>query len=331
MGNNQTTSSSLYAPPPDQPTPLSSDKYFWITSSASATATTDNNNGGLSVRSSRREIPVVYISSREEESICSSNDDDDDITIDESRSDVTIDRRRHSSSSPSNSLKKKNGRYTILYCHGHDVDLKSIYNHLVTLSALLNVDIMSFEYDGYGLSLKSRHAATPPIITATAVEKKVETPSHEAQCNADIQTCYNYLVRNRRILPQNIILYGKSVGSVPVCWLVDLLYQKKKKVVAITKSKENSKTKWKSPPLLGGLVLHSAFVGGIHKSTIEAAMMSSKGHNQPIYIIHGTEDNVIPIQYSIEHYNQVVVQYQRRSFPPFWANGTFIISFFSSA
>jgi hypothetical protein len=187
---------------------------------------------------------------------------------------------------------------------------------------------MSFEYDGYGLSLKSRHATTPPT-TETKKSTKAELLSHDEQCNTDIQTCYNYLVRNRRISPHNIILYGKSVGSVPVCWLVDLLYQKKKKVVAaVPNSKENSKKKWKSPPpLLGGLVLHSAFVGGLNKSTIEAAMLSSKGHNLPIYIIHGTEDNVIPIQYSIEHYNQVIKQYQQRSFPPFWANGTFINHF----
>lgn len=307
MGNNQTLPSLYAAPPPNLLTPLSSDKYFCITSSATSTT---GNNGGVTI-SSRRVIPVVYISSREERSDSIRNDDD---ILDESRCDEND--RRHSS------LSSKSSRYTILYCHGHDVDLGSIYDHLVTLSALLNVDIVSFEYDGYGLSLKCRGSTTAAAVVA-AVKKKVEPPSHEAQCNADIQICYNYLVRNRRISPHNIILYGKSVGSGPACWLADLLYQKMKVAMTNTKSKENSRKTWKSPPL-GGLVLHSAHVS--NPCGFGLSISSTEYYNNlPVYLIHGTEDNVIPIQHSIKLYNQFVVQHQHKSFPPFWANGTFFL------
>ena len=336
MGNHH-GASSLYdsAPSPDPSTPpsLSSEKYFWITSAA----TSDNNGGGVSISSCRRDIPVVYISSREERSNSSSDDDDDDDdgddAVNESRSDEN-DRRRSSSSSSSFNSKKSGGcrRYTILYCHGHDVDLASMYNHLCTLSALLNVDVMSFEYEGHGLSVKSRGntltTTTPaPPTTVTKVEQPL---SLEEQCRADIQTCYHYLIRNRHIPPSSIILYGKSAGSGPVCWLADLLYQRKKKAVVAmtttTKAKSNtersSRKEWKSPPL-GGIVLHSAFLshprgGG---SYVGLSTCSSDYSNLPVYLIHGTMDDVIPIQHSITLYNQFVMQHRRRSFPPFWADG----------
>lgn len=341
MGNNHGASSLLYsAPSPDPSTPpLSSDKYFWITSSAtSAAATADNNGGGVSI-SSRRDIPVVYISSREERSNSSSDDDDGDgdDAVNESRSDEND--RRHSSSSSSSFNSKKSGgcyrRYTILYCHGHDVDLASMYNHLCTLSTLLNVDVMSFEHEGFGLSLKSRsNTLTTTPATPTTVKKAEQPLSLEEQCRADIQTCYHYLIRNRHIPPSNIILYGKSAGSGPVCWLADSLYQKKKKkaVVAMTtaktKSKESSSRKgWKSPPL-GGIVLHSAFLSHPRGGDVGLSTCSSDYINLPVYLIHGTMDNVIPIQHSITLYNQFVMQHRRRSFPPFWADGTYFLYYY---
>ena len=348
MGNNNHGASSLLysAPSPDPSTPpLSSDEYFWITSSA-----TDNNGGGVSI-SSRRDIPVVYISSREERGNSSSDDDgDDDGAANESRSDEN-DRRRSSSSSSSFDSKKSGGyrRYTILYCHGHDVDLASVYNHLCTLGTLLNVDVMSFEHEGHGLSLKSRSNATltttTPATTPTTV-KKAEQPllSLEEQCRADIRTCYHYLIRNRHIPPSNIILYGKSAGSGPVCWLADSLYQKKKKkkkkavVVAMTtktKTKSNAessssrKEKWKSSPPLGGIVLHSAFLSHPCGGYVGLSTCSSDYINHlPVYLIHGTMDDVIPIQHSITLYNQFVVQHRRRSFPPFWADGTYFLYYY---
>ena len=47
---------------------------------------------------------------------------------------------------------RDNGHYTILYCHGYDADLGLIYGFLVHLIKLLGVNVLSFNYDGYGLS-----------------------------------------------------------------------------------------------------------------------------------------------------------------------------------
>lgn len=54
---------------------------------------------------------------------------------------------------------------------------------------------------------------------------EVVEPSEE-QCYADIEACHNYLVYNKGIPPAHIILYGKSLGSGPTCWLAQKLYHR---------------------------------------------------------------------------------------------------------
>lgn len=45
----------------------------------------------------------------------------------------------------------------------------------------------------------------------------------EMNCYANIQSAYNYLTTVECMAPQHVILYGKSVGSGPTCWLAQRL------------------------------------------------------------------------------------------------------------
>ena len=45
----------------------------------------------------------------------------------------------------------------------------------------------------------------------------------ETNCYANIQSAYDYLTRVEDAKPQHVILYGKSVGSGPTCWLAQRL------------------------------------------------------------------------------------------------------------
>jgi pimeloyl-ACP methyl ester carboxylesterase len=67
------------------------------------------------------------------------------------------------------------------------------------LAKSLHVSILAYDYTGYGLSQPS-------------------IPSEE-NCYADIDAAYDYLVNERQILPENIVLYGRSLGSGPSCYL----------------------------------------------------------------------------------------------------------------
>eukprot|EP01069_Polyplicarium_translucidae_P003430 Polyplicarium_translucidae@DN2306_c0_g1_i5.p2 len=66
--------------------------------------------------------------------------------------------------------------------------------HLVDMCKLLRVNVVGYEYSGYGES------------TGQATEKNMYR---------DIQAVYSYLIRTRKLDPNSVILYGQSVGSAP--------------------------------------------------------------------------------------------------------------------
>jgi len=125
-------------------------------------------------------------------------------------------------------LRQDKARYTLLYSHGNAEDLGMIYNYLVEISELLNVNILAYDYSGYGLGGRR----------IDNIEKKVE-PS-EQNCYIDIEGAYEYLTKVELINPSEIILYGRSVGSGPTCYLARRLNAAGMKVA--------------------GVVLHSPFV-----------------------------------------------------------------------
>mmetsp|Transcript_15704 Transcript_15704/g.33193 ORF Transcript_15704/g.33193 Transcript_15704/m.33193 type:complete len:704 (+) Transcript_15704:181-2292(+) len=307
MGNNLTALEQFQSPP-NPPTPLATDKYFWIDGNATSGAakgervavkqsSTISRKGIEEIllekgKAHRRAIPVVYITKHSFTTVNNAIHDiknaaTNDSCIDENASQTSISRGRSRSptntvnseiSNISNKREPHISRYTLLYCHGHDVDLGMIYDFLVHMSKLLNVDILSFEYAGYGVSALgenssnaltqerddkddfpgndsfmycgSRQEVVPPKDdaqreAAQSLEKDEKqtqegeaataaahdetntgnTPPTEEQCYLDILTCYNYLVNEKNIPSKNIVLYGKSLGSGPVCWLARKLCQ----------------------------------------------------------------------------------------------------------
>ena len=76
-----------------------------------------------------------------------------------------------------------------------------IYDWFNDLARVLRCNIMAYDYTGYGKSASSGIAPT------------------EENCYADIEAAYNYLTDVRHIQPEQIVLYGRSLGSGPSCYL----------------------------------------------------------------------------------------------------------------
>ena len=95
-------------------------------------------------------------------------------------------------------IERPNAEVTILFSHGNAEDLGMIYDWFNDLSRVLRVNIMAYDYTGYG---KSNGA-----------------PSEE-NCYADIESAYQYLLDVRGLQPEQIVLYGRSLGSGPSCYL----------------------------------------------------------------------------------------------------------------
>jgi alpha-beta hydrolase superfamily lysophospholipase len=104
-------------------------------------------------------------------------------------------------------VRQHHARYTVLYSHGNAEDLGMIYEYLTELSQLLYINIFAYDYSGYGLG----------TIRKDNVEKKIE-PSEE-NCYADIEAAYKHLTQVEQVSPSRIVLYGRSVGSGPSCYL----------------------------------------------------------------------------------------------------------------
>jgi pimeloyl-ACP methyl ester carboxylesterase len=93
-------------------------------------------------------------------------------------------------------------RFTLLYSHGNAADLGQMVELFIELRAHLRVNIMSYDYSGYGASTGK--------------------PS-EFNTYYDIEAVYSCLRSDYGIKQEEIILYGQSVGSGPTLHMASRL------------------------------------------------------------------------------------------------------------
>lgn len=113
----------------------------------------------------------------------------------------------------------KKADVTILFSHGNAEDLGMTSDWIMTLSDVLGVNVFAYDYTGYG--------------RATGV------PSEQG-CYSDIDAAFNYLTINLKLSSESIVVFGRSLGTGPSCYLAERL------------SKSNVK--------LGGLILQVCLI-----------------------------------------------------------------------
>ncbi|KAF3792745.1 ABHD17B protein [Nymphaea thermarum] len=146
---------------------------------------------------------------------------------------------------------------TLLYSHGNAADLGQMYELFVQLSIHLRVNLMGYDYSGYGQSSGK--------------------PS-ENNTYADIEAAYNCLVEKYGENEENIILYGQSVGSGPTLDLATRLHHLRAIVLH-------------SPILSGVRVMYPVkrtYWFDIYKNIDKIPLVAC-----PVLVIHGTSDEVV--------------------------------------
>nr|GMD75330.1 protein ABHD17B [Ipomoea batatas] len=93
-------------------------------------------------------------------------------------------------------------RLTLLYSHGNAADLGQMQDLFIELRAHLRINIMSYDYSGYGASSG----------------KPTEFNTYH-----DIEAVYNCLKSKYEIKQEDVVLYGQSVGSGPTLHLASRL------------------------------------------------------------------------------------------------------------
>ena len=96
----------------------------------------------------------------------------------------------------------------LLYSHGNGTDIGYLNNFLSKLSYCIGINIISYDYPGYGLSEVSTDSNFMEEQTASNILDA------EKQCYRTIDHVINHLLENGRKC-SDIILYGSSIGTGP--------------------------------------------------------------------------------------------------------------------
>mmetsp|Transcript_27654 Transcript_27654/g.36285 ORF Transcript_27654/g.36285 Transcript_27654/m.36285 type:complete len:264 (+) Transcript_27654:105-896(+) len=181
----------------------------------------------------------------------------------------------------------RNAHLTILFSHGNAEDLGMIYDWFYDFSRQLNVNILAYDYTGYG--------------------KSTTGPVSEENCYADIEAAYNHLIEARNMKPKQLILYGRSLGSGPTCYLAQKLAKEGKE--------------------LGGVILQSPLMSAYRvafnfRFTLPGDMFANidrmKDIKCAVFIIHGTRDEVVPFWHGQELFLACKTKHRAK---PFWVDG----------
>ncbi len=147
----------------------------------------------------------------------------------------------------------------LLFSHGNGEDLEAILPMLKTFQAR-GVSIIAYDYPGYGSSSGA--------------------PS-ERSVYAAVDAVYEHATTHLGFPPERVLLYGRSLGSGPSCWIAE-----------------------RYP--VGGLILEGAFASTFRVMTHVKLLpwdifdnLARMPHIEcPVLILHGKQDQVIPFSHA---------------------------------
>lgn len=183
---------------------------------------------------------------------------------------------------PATFISTPGATHTILYSHANAEDLGNIYPWCKFLVRSLRVNLLAYDYSGYGLSTGQ--------------------PSEE-NCYADICAAYDYLINTRKIRPKNIILYGRSLGSGPSSYLAAKTSEEGRPVGGLILH----------APFLSiyRVVIDSGCtLPGDKFPNLDYLPFA----RCPIFLIHGTKDTIVPFWHSERLYELIDEKYRTKPF-----------------
>ena len=178
----------------------------------------------------------------------------------------------------------KNQKYLyMLISHGNAEDIYAVYEWVnKILVNFVNVNIIMYEYTGYGIDQEKFGCS-------------------EQYCYNDADTVYNYITKDLHVPSERIVIFGRSLGSGPSCYLAE-----------------------KYP--VGGLILNSGFMSVFRVAfkfrwTLPGDMFPNidriKNVECPVCIVHSIKDEIVPFYHAREMYKNC-----KNKFPPLFIDGT---------
>ncbi|PRP81584.1 hypothetical protein PROFUN_01091 [Planoprotostelium fungivorum] len=187
-------------------------------------------------------------------------------------------------------LQGERAQFTLLYSTGNGDDLYTTKKWMELLRDSLNINILSYEYTGYGINRYGR-------------------PS-EKQCYEDIRIAFQHLTVTKKIPSERIILFGKSLGTGPTVHLASTLYSSNKETGSRTIGRRNNKKFLRNSEInrtLAGVILQSAMTSVLDiQPDVRNALTTDMFENIkkirqircPIMLVHGTKDQLVSPKHS---------------------------------
>lgn len=155
----------------------------------------------------------------------------------------------------------------LIYSHGNSEDLNDMSKLLYLMAKYLQIDIVGFDYTGYGYT------------------KKYNVYPSEQSCYTNIRDVVNYI---KCVNYKNIILYGRSLGSgIVVHYASHYMFNGRIILEAPFKS-------------IGEVVVESELTYPIDMFINKHKIEKIKN---PIFIIHGTHDETIDVKHGLYLFN----------------------------
>ena len=160
-------------------------------------------------------------------------------------------------------LEAPDARRLLLYSHGNGVDIGMIRPYLETFQAA-GISVLAYDYPGSGTS---------------------SNKASEAGVYAAADAAYAHATNTLNFAPEQITLYGRSLGSGPSCWLAE-----------------------RYP--IGRLIIDGGFSSTFRVMTRVKVLPWDKFDNVarlrsincPVLIIHGTIDETVPFNHAKQNW-----------------------------
>lgn len=162
-----------------------------------------------------------------------------------------------------------NAKYTFLFCHGNAGNIGHRLEKLLMLRST-GVNIFIIDYRGYG---------------------KSDGNISEKGFYLDARAAYDYLVNSRSLLPEQIILYGESIGTAAV---IDLAAKAKVRAIIVeggfSRGKDVARRFY---PFLPGFIFSNTF----------DSLGKIKNVRVPKLFIHSRNDEILPFELASKLYD----------------------------
>ena len=165
----------------------------------------------------------------------------------------------------------KDAKFTLLFCHGNGGNMSDRIASINIFNGL-GVNCLIFDYRGYGAS-----GGKPT----------------EKGLYIDAQTAYDWLINEKKIPPENIIIYGQSLGGSAAAYLASNVKAKGLIIESCFTSFADIAKKY-YPYMPIKLLAKYSFKTSEYLKKVEC----------PVLIIHSKNDEIVPFEFGLRLYKE---------------------------